>query len=134
MNLFEYATRNKLRFESVRGPLSAEQLWDVPLRSSRDDFNLNALAKLAARSLREVSEDNFVETENTPEAARHEIILDVIRHVIAVKQEEEKAAKQRADNRRERDKLLQILAEKQEGKLSQLSEDELRERIVKLMV
>ena len=34
MNIFEYATRAKLRFASSRGDLTVEQLWDVPLRST----------------------------------------------------------------------------------------------------
>ena len=46
MNIFEYAARSKIRFQSTKGELTVEQLWDVPLRS-RDDFNLNAVAKAA---------------------------------------------------------------------------------------
>lgn len=49
MNMFEFATRSKLRFTSARGELTAEQLWDVPLRS-RDDFSL--LRKRPRRSAR----------------------------------------------------------------------------------
>lgn len=45
---------------------------------------------------------------------------------------EEAAAKKRADNRVEKEKLLQILAEKQAGQLSALSEKEIQKRIAAL--
>jgi hypothetical protein len=76
MNIFEYATRNRLRFASVRGELTVEQLWnDVPLRS-RDDFNLNVVAKSANKALKDISEESFVETARTPEHTRREMALE----------------------------------------------------------
>ena len=36
-NIFEYATRSKLRFQSSHGVLTVEQLWEVPLRSKAGD-------------------------------------------------------------------------------------------------
>lgn len=130
-NIFEYATRARLRFASDKGELTTEQLWDVPLRS-RDNFNLNVIAKLASRALKEISEESFVETTRTPEHTRREVVLEVVRHVIDTKLAEEERAKKRAENKQEREKLLQILAEKQAGKLSELSEKELQKRIAAL--
>lgn len=130
-NIFEYATRNKLRFASVRGELSVEQLWDVPLRS-RDSFNLNDIAKTANKALKD-TEENFVEmTTKTTVHARNETVMEIIKHVIEVKLAEEEAAKTRAAKKQEKEKLLAILAEKQDGKLSELSEKELQKRIAAL--
>lgn len=130
-NIFEYAARNKVRFQSPRGELTVEQLWDVPLRS-RDDFNLNAVAKVANKAWKDISEESFVETAKTPEHVRRETALEVIKYVIDVKLTEEGAEKKRADNKVEKEKLLAILAEKQAGKLSELSEKELQRRIAAL--
>ena len=130
-NMFEYATRNKLRFATTRGEVSVEQLWDIPLRS-RDDFNLNAVAKAANKAVKDVSEESFVETAKTPGHTRLETALEVVKHVIATKLAEEAAAERRAANRIEKEKLLAILADKQAGKLSELSEKELQKRIAAL--
>jgi len=130
-NIFEYATRNKLRFASIRGELSIEQLWDVPLRS-RDDFNLNTIAKAASKALKDMSEENFVETTKTPEHTRREFAMETVKHIIELKIAEEEAAKMRATKKQEKEKLLHILAEKQDGKLSDLSEKELQKRIAAL--
>ena len=130
-NIFEYATRNKLRFASIRGELTIEQLWDVPLRS-RDDFNLNTIAKAASKALKDVSEENFVETTKTPEHTRRELAMETVKHIIELKIAEEEAAKMRATKKQQKDKLLHILAEKRDGKLSDLSEKELQKRIAAL--
>jgi hypothetical protein len=130
-NIFEYATRNKLRFSSIRGELTVEQLWDVPLRS-RDDFNLNVIAKTVNKALKDVSEESFVETTKTAAHTRLEMAMEVVKYVIDVKLTEEETAKKRAANKQEKEKLLAILAEKQDGKLSELSEKELQKRIAAL--
>jgi DNA-binding PadR family transcriptional regulator len=130
-NIFEYAIRNKLRFASPRGELSAEQLWDVPLHS-KDDFNLNTVAKTANKALKDLSEESFVETKKTPEHTRREMALEIVKYVIDTKLAEEAAAEKRAANKQEKEKILAVLAEKQAGKLSELSEKELQKRIAAL--
>lgn len=127
-NKFEIATRSKLRFPSSKGDLSIEQLWGVPLRS-RDDFNLDTVAKGAKRALDAATEVSFVETKKHAEADRLALALDLVKHVINVLLEEEATATKRAANKVEREKLLAILAEKQAGQLSDLSVNELQKRI-----
>ena len=41
--MFEQAARMKLRFDTPRGALSAEDLWDLPLTSTRG-LSLNDIA------------------------------------------------------------------------------------------
>lgn len=130
-NIFEYATRNKLRFTSVKGDLSVEHLWDVPLRS-QDLFNLNAIAIGINKTIRELSEENFVETKKTAAHTKCEAMLEIVKYVIETKLAEEETAKNKASKKQEKEKLLQILAEKQAGKLSELSEKELQKRIAAL--
>ena len=130
-NLFEYTTRNKLRFASTHGELSVEQLWEVPLhpKDARDEFHLDAVAKAANKAWKEISEESFVKTEKTSEHVRREAALDVVKYVIDTKRAEEEVAKMRAARRIEKEQLLALLAEKQKGQLSELSEKELQRRI-----
>ncbi len=130
-NIFEYASRNKLRFVSARGELTAEQLWDVPLRS-KDDFNLNAVAKVANDAVKAANEENFIETSRTAAHVKVEMVLDVVKRVIEVKLADENVAKKRSDNKIKKERLLAVLAEKQDGKLSELSERELKKQIAEL--
>ncbi len=130
-NIFEYASRNKLRFVSTRGELTTEQLWDVPLRS-KDDFNLNAVAKVANEAVKAANEENFIEVARTAAHTNAEIVLGVVKCVIEAKLADETAAKARAGNRLKKERLLAVLAEKQDGKLSELSERELKKQIAEL--
>lgn len=131
-NLFVTAARAKLRFASTKGELSVEQLWDVPLRSTgSDDFNLNTIARAASKTVTAAeSEENFVDTnKRTPGLAQAALRLDIIKFVIDAKRDEEDVLKKRADNKKEKERLLEILAEKQDGKLSELSIAELQKKI-----
>lgn len=130
-NIFEYATRHKLRFTSIKGDLSIENLWDVPLRS-KDDFNLNAVAQAASKALKAISEESFVETARTPEHTRREVSLEVVKHIIQYKLDAEETAKKKAENKVKKEQLYKALAEKQEGKMSALSEKELQRQIAEL--
>lgn len=131
INLFQFATRNKLRFTSTKGELSVEQLWDVPLRSS-DGFNLDAIAKAANKAFKDATEESFVTTTKTPATTRLEMAFEVVKTIINIKLDEEVMVKLRAEKKKEKEKLLEILAEKQAGKLSELSEKELQRRIAAL--
>ena len=130
-SIFAFATRNKIRFASSRGELSVEMLWDVPLRSA-DGFNLDAVARAANKAWKDATEESFVSTVRTAAHDRLETALEVVKHVIQVKLDDEAAAKKRAENKIEKEKLLAILAEKQDGKLSALSEKEIQRRIAAL--
>ena len=130
-NIFEIVTRAKIRFPSTRGELSVEQLWDVPLLS-KDNFDLDTIAKEANRRLKALTEESFVRTERTAAHDRAETTLAVVKHIIAVKIEEEETAKKRAENRVKKARLLEILAEKEDGKLSELSVKELQKQIAAL--
>ena len=92
------------------------------------------IAKNVNRDLKAMTEESFVRTERTPAVEKAETALAVVKHIIGVKLAEEDAAKKRAANKVEREKLLAILAEKQAGKLSALSEKELQKRINELEV
>ncbi len=128
MNMFEYAARHQIRFTSVKGLITAEQLWTMPLRS-QDGFNLDAVAKAANQAFKSATEESFVNTERTPEHTRLEMALEIVKYVISSKLDDEAAAKKRAANKAEREYLLQVLADKQQDKLTKLSEAELRRRI-----
>ena len=126
--MFEAATRNKLRFPSGRGPLTVEQLWDVPLRS-KDNFDLNAIAKAINAELKTTAEESFVDSNKSPAQGKLELAFDIVKHVITKKVAEEKAAMTRAANQAEKARLLEILAKKQDDKLEGLTEAQIQKKI-----
>jgi len=120
-----------MRFASQRGMLNLEQLWDVPLRS-RDEFDLDAIAKSANRIRKEVGEESFVAARKTANQKDSEIRLELVKHVIAVKLEEEAQRAAVADRVKEKEKLTAILEKKQDAALEDLDEEAIKARIAEL--
>lgn len=128
MSLFEKASRLKLRFPSVKGPLTAEQLWDLPLTSANGP-SLDGVAKAANANLKAVTEESFVATSTNPEKTQYELQLEIAKHIIAVKQEEAATRLAAADRAEQRERLRQILRDKKDKSLENLTEAELEAKL-----
>lgn len=129
-NMFEQATRNKLRFESAKGPLTVEQVWDAPL-TSRNGFSLDDIAKQAKRELDALSEESFVE-QVSPLKSVAVLKLEVVKHIISVKLTEKEAASKRAERAELRRQLTQALAERQSDAIKNMSPEEIQKRLKEL--
>ena len=71
-SMYEVALRTKLRFDSPKGELSLERIWEMPLRS-RDDFNLDIIAQTVSKALKGVSEESFVSTRKSAQQGRNRL-------------------------------------------------------------
>lgn len=123
--MFDKATKLKLRWESAKGNLTTEDLWDLPLTGQ---ISLDSLAKAVNRKLKESEEESFVETRSKADATL-DLKLDILKHIIAVKKEEREAILQAKENAVAREKILRALAEKQDESLKGKSEKELEEML-----
>jgi hypothetical protein len=128
VNIFEYATRNKLRFASIRGLLTVEQLWELSLQS-KEGFDLDSVAKTVNMELKSQAEESFVSTTPAPKKRELEIALEVVKHIIAFKLEQAEMVRLRKARTDERERLLNILASKEEQALNELTPDEIRKRL-----
>lgn len=129
MSIFEQATRAKLRFASVRGALSTEDLWDLPLQA-KNNFDLDNVAKGLARQLRQTDEESFVDTQkNSPARSTLELALEVVKHVIAVRKAENTEKSMAKARESERELLIEILQRKKNAALEGLSEAEIQLRL-----
>jgi hypothetical protein len=127
--MFETATRKKLRFPSPRGALSVEQLWDVPLRSTKDDFNLNTVAQAVDKELKALAASNFVEDAKPVAFDATQMAFDIVMFVIGTLKDEEAAAKSKAERKVEVNKLIEALAKKQDDALGDMTEAQIRKRL-----
>jgi len=128
MNIFEQATRRAIRFESAKGDLSVEQLWDLPLQS-RNQFDLDTIAKTVNRQLNAVTEESFVSVRENPAKETLSLKLEIVKHIISVKLQEAEEARNRANKASEKEKLLRLLDEKQNEALRALTPEEIQERL-----
>lgn len=127
-NLFEKVSRKKLRFPTERGDLTTEQLWDLPL-TSEGRLSLNGIGMGFQAAIREMGQDSLIDVGTDPNITEARLRLAVIKHVISVKQAENAATIERANKKQEREKLLELLARKQDNALEDMSVAQIQERL-----
>lgn len=130
MNIYEIVSKLRpvVRFDSPRGPLTAEDLWDLPLSSTRANVpNLDDVAKETSRQLKATAgEESFVNPTINKDADVLNLKLDVLKHIIAVKQFENATKVTEAAAREQRQKLLELLDAKKDERLNTLTEYQIR--------
>ena len=122
--LFINASRAKYRFDSVKGSLLVEDLWDLPLTGK--GANLDDIAVALHKQVKD-SEGNvsFVKPI-TKKSGDLQAKFDIVKYVIDVKVAERDAAALAADKADRKQKLLAKLAEKQDKDLDNKSAEEIQ--------
>ena len=127
MSLFEKASRQKLRFPSVVGNLTTEQLWDLPLQTSSDKRpSLKAIATELQKQLGDQS--SGLDFFDTP-AGQDEIVklqFDIVKSIVTTRIAESKAKSEEKARQTEKEKIAAIIAKKQEASLENKSIEELQ--------
>lgn len=131
-NMFESATRNKLRFESSVGHLTVEDLWDLPLTSTRKIATLDNVAREVNRQLKAESEESFVVKSTNARKKDLETKLEIVKYIIQVKLDEQEAARSRAARAEEKKKLLEILEAKETQNMVSMDVEDIRKRLAEL--
>lgn len=129
-NLFETASRKKLRFAISKGEISVEQLWDLPLTSKSGD-SLNGLANKYNRNSSveiDFTADSKTETVDELDRLRFHIIL----HIIGVRKNEAQANQQYLANQHKIAILKEALLHKEHQEILNKSPEELKKEIERL--
>lgn len=123
-NVFEVATRAKMRFP-FRGQVSVEDLWDLRLQ------DLDSIFKALNSELKQAQEESLLDTR-TEHDREIDVQIEIIKYIVKVKQEED-AARQDAKKRREqKQKIMALMADKQDEALKGKSLEELQAELDKL--
>lgn len=121
-DLFKIATKKKYRF-NYKGQATVEDLWDLSVEELDKIYkNLKSLQKNA-------SEESLLQTvtkEDKELNNKIEIIKTIVTDKLAAKDRAMKAASQRAQNQR----ILEIMADKQDAALKEKSIEELQNMLI----
>lgn len=121
-DLFKIATKKKYRF-NYKGQVTVEDLWDLSVEELDKIYkNLKSLQKNA-------SEESLLQTvtkEDKELNNKIEIIKTIVTDKLAAKDRAMKAASQRAQNQR----ILEIMADKQDAALKEKSIEELQNMLI----
>ena len=118
MNMFEIATRTKMRFP-FKGMISVEDLWDLNVRDLDNVFKtLNAQVKKS-------QEESLLATKSKEE----EVLatqIDIVKHIVEVKLAEAEAVQHSKELKEKKQKIMEVLSAKQDADLHNKSIDELK--------
>lgn len=110
MENFKSASQQKLRFQTNKGLLSVEQLWDLSLE------DLDALAVSLETEHKESGKKSFLvktSAKNKIAKLRFDVVLDVLN----TKVEEMQAVQEAAEIKEHNKKIIALIAEKQDEAL-----------------
>jgi len=122
--MFEIASRKKIRFETTKGMLTVEDLWDLPLVSTSSKTCLDDIARLLHYKLKDNEEISFVKPI-TSDNEQERVAFEIVKHVITVKMTEAATARDAQAAREKKQKIMAIIDQKKDQALTELSVDEL---------
>ena len=126
---FEKALRSQYRY-AYRGTITTEDLWRLNLVA------LNDIYVALRKEMEDYGEESLLNTETDARRAEKFDTLktkrDIVKYIFEVKREEENQRKKAAENAALKKRLTEILAEKQDAALKDLTEEELVEKIKQL--
>lgn len=129
--MFEKAYRLKLRFDSGKGLLSTEDLWDLPLVGNNNRCNLDDIARDLHSKLKNSDDVSFVVKEKKSDATV-QLKFDIVKHIIEVRLVEDAARTQARSNSEKKQHILQLIAERQDEELKGKSLDDLKAMVDEL--
>lgn len=116
--IFEVAVRNKFRFP-CKGVISVEDLWDLSV------WQLDGIFKTLKSQEQKAQEESLLDSR-TPEDDALKTKIEIIRYIVGVKLDEAKQAERAKENHDQKQKILGILAEKQDADLRNKTPEELQ--------
>ena len=123
-NIFEYAVRNKVRFP-FKGMISAEDLWDLSLT------NLDSIYKTLNKQIKQSEEESLLDAKANVDTEL-EVQVAIIKHIVSVKLSEKEAAEKAYAKKEQKQKIMSIIAAKENEELQNSSIDDLKKMLDEL--
>lgn len=121
VNLFEVATRNKVRFP-FKGLITVEDLWDLSLT------NLDSVFKALNSQSKQAKEESLLNTKSKEDEVL-DMQIEIVKYIVSVKLAEKEAREKASANREKNQKIMEIIAAKKDEALRNMSVEELEKML-----
>lgn len=123
MDDFEKSSRGKYRYETSRGSVSTEDLWDLPM-TGITGCCLDDLEKDLNSDMKNCVVESYVlKKSNMNETTERK--LSIVRHIIDTRLAEKDQKENEAVNAQEKEKILGVIAKKKDAGLEERSLEDL---------
>jgi tryptophanase len=123
-NMFEVAIKSKFRFP-FKGSISTEDLWDLTV----DDLDI--IFKSLNSQMKQVKEESLLDTRTKQD---EEIMskIEIVKHIVATKLEERAFRLKAKEQKEKKQKIMEIMSNKQDADLQNKSIEELSKMLDEL--
>ena len=124
--LYKKAAQVKLRIQTCKGLLSVEDVWGLSLANL--DASIRSLAPLVKKYQTEDSDLDFLSSNSSTkneETSLLELSFEILKDVYITKKEEANAKAKARETKEFNQKIMSLIAEKQESSLKDKSIEEL---------
>ena len=133
MDIFAYATRNKLRFETDKGNLTVEDIWDLPLTAPEGQLSIDVVGKASAKAVKDNDgNEDFVVTERTKDESSLTIRLKILEYIRDHKVDYANRAEKAAMSKAKKQQILEVIKKKKDEDLESKGIDELEKMLDEL--
>jgi len=124
VNIFEVANSKKFRF-NFKGLISTEDLFDLSVK------DLDSIFKTLNSQLKQTREESLLEVKSTEDQIL-DIKINIVKHIFNLKQEEEAKRIKAKENKEKKQKLMEILANKEDQDLLNKSKEDIQKMLDEL--
>lgn len=110
MEFYKIASKQKLRFQTGKGLLSVEQLWEL------SEAELDALAVSLEEQYNESGKKSFLVKRSVKDKTT-KLKFDLVLDILNTKVEERIASEERAEKRQKNKKIIELISQKQDETL-----------------
>lgn len=120
-NIFEIASRENIRFD-YKGQISVSDLYDLNVEE------LDSIYQNLNREKKQVSEESLLKPKTTVNTILT-MKIDIVKYIVEYKLEETQKQLDRREKAEKKEKIMSILANKQDSELEGKTTDELQEML-----
>ena len=123
-NMFEVATREKMRFP-FKGMISVEDLWDLSVQ------NLDKVFKILNSQRKEAHEESLLNVKSSADEVL-DTQIEIVKYIFNVKLEEQAARAKAAENKEKKQKIMALMAKKDDEAMENMSKEDLQKLLDEL--
>lgn len=123
-NIFEIATRSKLRFP-YKGQISVEDMWELSLTA------LDSIYKTLNKQVKAEQEESLLEIK-TKEDEALDVQIAIVKHIVSVKQQEAVNRAMEKERKEKKQRIMALMAKKEDEAMEAMSREELQKMLDEL--
>ena len=129
-NMYKRASRERLRYNTSRGLVPVERLWEMPLESENvdDGFSLDALAMELQRQLKDSDVQSFVHKKKAVDTTL-ELQFEIVKDIIETRLRESKDKENAIVKMEYHNSLVAELDRRKKGEIRDMTGEELKAAI-----